>query len=97
MPLVGLGGYVLSKHSHHKPVQTTVTGEFFKIKISTSYDKINGRIFLSFDTYPISYDGIKVRLNVQLKSQTTERGNAVYNDIDLFEHCPIETILPCKS
>lgn len=96
MPLVGLGGYLLSRHNPHLPTAPEVTGEFIKIKISTSCDRITGRLFLNFGTHRCCYDGIKVRLDLHLKPIATERVNATCSEMDLFEHYPIETTFPSK-
>lgn len=100
MPLVGLGGYILkSRHGAQQSqpsLQPEIFGEFTKIKISTSYDKISGKLFLNYDTHLYSYEGIKIRLNLHLKPIVAERLNATCNEMDLFEHCPIETTLPGK-
>lgn len=99
MPLVGLGGYVLrSRQEPHPPISPELCGEFNKIKISTSYDKITGILFLNYDTTRTThYDGIKIRLNSHLKPIVAERANASGSDeLDLFENCPIETTLTSK-
>lgn len=88
---------MLSRHSHNAPqplMSPEVCGEFVKIKISSSYDKITGRLFLNYDTRRCTYDGIKIRLNSHLKPIVAERLTATCNEMDLFEHCPIETTLP---
>lgn len=92
MPLVGLGGYILTRHGHQETVpspriQPPPSGEFIRIKISTSYNKISGKLFLNYDGR-CSYDGIKIRLDAYVKQTATE--------LDLFKQCPIETTLPCK-
>lgn len=99
MPLVGLGGYMLSRHGHMEPQEPSTPklfGEFIKLKISPSCDKISGRLFLNYDTHRCAYDGIKIRLNVHLKPIVTDRVNAPVSENDLFEHSPIETNVPGK-
>lgn len=99
MPLVGLGGYVLRSRQEPQPfISPEISGEFRKIKISPSYDKITGILFLNHDTSRITpYDGIKIRLNSHLKPIVAERANAAGSgELDLFDHNPIETTLPSK-
>lgn len=97
MPLVGLGGYVLSRRGHQEPepVVLEVRGEFIKLKISYACDRISGRLFINYDTRRCSYEGIKIRLNLHLKPVVTDRG-VMGGEIDLLEHQPIETNLPGK-
>ncbi|XP_037037772.1 uncharacterized protein LOC119075438 [Bradysia coprophila] len=97
MPLVGLGGYMLSRHGGSEPspiAPPELCGEFMKLKISSACDRISGKLFLNFNLHRCSYDGIKIRLNLHLKPVITDRVNAVGGETDLFEHCPIETSLP---
>lgn len=103
MHRVGVGGCVLPgrpKSGPPKPIQTVVqtaiAGQFLNVKISSTYDKIRGRLCLQFDPYHISYYAIKIRLNLHLKTEAAEGWNDVPNDVDLFERCPIETTLRGK-
>lgn len=99
MPLVGLGGYMLSRHGSQEPspiAPPELCGEFMKLKISSACDRISGKLFLNFSLNRCSYDGIKIRLSLHLKPVATDRVNAAGGEVDLLEHCPIETSLPGK-
>ncbi|KAJ6641880.1 hypothetical protein Bhyg_06825 [Pseudolycoriella hygida] len=96
MPLVGLGGYMLNKHNG--PPQTPparITGEFRKIKILPSHNRITGLLFLHYNaTYgnKISYDGIKISMLFKPMAQGM---NTASNATQALEYCPLETKLPC--
>lgn len=100
MPVPGIGGYVLRNQRNQEPQPPAkIRGEFMRIQISTSYDKISGNLFLNYDTIRYYYDGIKIRLNLHLKPIVADRVGATSSsssDMDLFDHCPIEAILPSK-
>ncbi len=87
---------MLNRHNHDpQPVTAPeVCGQFVKLKISTSCDRISGKLFLNYETHRCSYDGIKIRLNLQLKPIVTDRANTVCTEMDMLDHCPIEANLP---
>lgn len=96
MPVPGIGGYVLRQRNQEPQPPPKISGEFIRIQISTSHDKISGNLFLNYDTIRYYYDGIKIRLNVHLKPIVADRVSATNSDMDLFYSCPIEAILPGK-
>lgn len=85
------GAYLPYANSETLPVG--ITTKLVKVQISSSYDSIVGRLCLS--SRRNSYDGIKICLKLLLK--VAKDGKNECNEVDMFEHAPIETMLTsCK-
>lgn len=74
--------------------KTKIYGDFFKVELIPNTDTLKGKLIINFNAYRICHGGIKVRLegNLELRGKTS-----TCKQIDIFENCPTETILSCKS
>ncbi|XP_037039072.1 uncharacterized protein LOC119076430 [Bradysia coprophila] len=94
MPVLGYRRYsggvaLIGATPNLSQLTAEISAKLVKVQISSSYDSIFGRLCLS--SYRNSYDGIKICLQLQLK--LTKEGKNERNEIDMFEHFPIETML----
>lgn len=95
MPVLGYRGYSGGYLPYPNPeiLPVAISTKLVKVQISSSYDSIVGRLCLS--SYRNSYDGIKICLKVLLK--VAKDGKNERNEVDMFQHAPIETLLTsCK-
>lgn len=76
--------------------KTKIYGDFFKIELTPNSDTLKGKLMLNFNAYRICHGGIKVRLEGHLELMDRNTGKSCTGKpIDIFEHCPTETILSC--
>lgn len=73
--------------------KTKIYGDFYKIEFTPNSDNITGILMINFNAYRICHGGIKVRLEGNLELMGKQSAS---KPIDIFEHCPTETILSCK-
>lgn len=76
--------------------KTKIYGDFFKVEFTPNSDTLTGKLMINFNAYRICHGGIKVRLEGNLEVMGKQSTSKTI-PVDIFEHCPTETILTCKT